>query len=367
MKIVTVVGARPQFVKAAVVSRAFQKHAEVEEIMIHTGQHFDRNMSDVFFEEMQLPKPDYFLNINRLGHGAMTGQMLEKIEAVLSDEKPDWVLVYGDTNSTLAGALAAKKLDMKVAHVEAGLRSFNLKMPEEINRILTDRISDVLFCPTDTAVENLHREGFCNFPSKIVKTGDVMFDAALFYAAQSERKSTIVPRLRKLYPTFDENNFILCTIHRQENTTQKQRLEQIFKAISAMSRETSLVLPLHPGTKKQLERFGIKPHNAHKLIILEPLGYFDIIQLLKNANFVMTDSGGMQKEAYFFKKPCLTLRDQTEWVELTDAGVNFLCEANCDKIMLRFKELLINKYDFSQELYGSGDASGLIAEFFIKN
>ena len=245
MKVVTVIGARPQFIKAAVVSRVFAQSENVNEIIVHTGQHFDTNMSDVFFEEMCIPKPHYNLNINGLGHGAMTGQMLEKIEEVLLTEKPDWVLVYGDTNSTIAGALAAKKLHIKVAHVEAGLRSFNMDMPEEINRILTDRISNTLFCPTDVAVNNLYNEGYKNIGCSIIKNGDVMQDAALFYADKCRKPETELP-----------DKFILCTVHRAENTDDKDRLLNIFSALEAISKECKVVLPLHPRTKAKLINYG---------------------------------------------------------------------------------------------------------------
>lgn len=241
MKIVTIIGARPQFIKAAVVSRAFASCGEMEEVIVHTGQHYDANMSEVFFEEMSIPKPHYNLNINGLGHGAMTGQMLEKIEEVLIKEKPEWVLVYGDTNSTIAGALAAKKLHIRVAHVEAGLRSFNMDMPEEINRILTDRISDVLFCPTGTAVENLKREGFENMGCRIVKNGDVMQDAALFYAEKAKQPELTIPE-----------HFVLGTVHRAENTDNPERLMGIFSALENISETWPVVLPLHPRTRGKL-------------------------------------------------------------------------------------------------------------------
>jgi len=299
MKIVTVVGARPQFVKAAVVSRAIAEHnqknstSEIQELIVHTGQHFDDNMSSVFFDQMNIPKPHYNLEINSLSHGAMTGKMLAKIEEVLLTEKPDWVLVYGDTNSTIAGALAAKKLHIKVAHVEAGLRSFNMRMPEEINRILTDRISDILFCPTQTAIDNLSNEGYDTIDIKQVQCGDVMYDAALFYTNRSNRPEPV-----------DENaDFILSTIHRQENTDDKAKLTDIFEALKEIASQRRIILPLHPRTIKKLENFGIKPDE--NIQILAPVGYFEMIWLLSNCSCVITDSGGLQKEAFFFKKPCI--------------------------------------------------------------
>lgn len=345
MKIVTIIGARPQFVKAAVVSRVLAGAEGVEEIIVHTGQHFDANMSDVFFEEMCIPKPHYNLNINGLSHGAMTGQMLEKIEEVLIKEKPDWVLVYGDTNSTIAGALAAKKLHIRVAHVEAGLRSFNMDMPEEINRILTDRISDVLFCPTDTAVENLKREGFESMECRIVKNGDVMQDAALFYADKAKRPEVAIPE-----------HFVLCTVHRAENTDDPKRLAGIFSALEKISEEWPVVLPLHPRTRGKLTTLDYDFSNS-KICFIEPVGYLEMVWLLKNCELVMTDSGGLQKEAYFFEKYCVTMRDETEWVELVENGFNLLAGSDCDRILRCVGELrLKDQAGFEDRLYGKGDA-----------
>lgn len=344
MKVLTVVGARPQFVKAAVVSRELQKQG-VDEFIVHTGQHFDKGMSDIFFEEMQIPKPKYNLAINGLGHGAMTGQMLEGIEKIILDEQPDWVLVYGDTNSTLAGALAAKKLHVKIAHVEAGLRSFNMRMPEEVNRILTDRISDKLFCPTQTAVNNLQTEGYDNIDIEVVNTGDVMQDAALFYAKTSEQKSTVVK---------DNNlsNFILCTCHRAENTDDLDRLKSIVSALNKVNETTQVVLPIHPRTKAIIENNNIQVN----FTIIPPVGYFDMIELLKNCELVMTDSGGLQKEAFFFEKNCITMRDETEWVELVKGGFNVLVGANYDRIVNAYSKMKNQKNDFSVDLYGGGKA-----------
>ena len=325
MKIITIIGARPQFVKAAVVSRVLAVAEGVEEIIVHTGQHFDANMSDVFFEEMCIPKPHYNLNINGLGHGAMTGQMLEKIEEVLIKEKPDWVLVYGDTNSTIAGALAAKKLHIRVAHVEAGLRSFNMDMPEEINRILTDRISDVLFCPTDTAVE--------------------MQDAALFYADKAKRPEVAIPE-----------HFVLCTVHRAENTDDPKRLAGIFSALEKISEEWPVVLPLHPRTRGKLMALNYDFSNS-KICFIDPVGYLEMVWLLKNCKMVMTDSGGLQKEAYFFGKYCVTMRDETEWVELVENGFNLLAGSDHDRILQSVKELQEKgQACFENRLYGKGDA-----------
>lgn len=346
MKIVTIVGARPQFVKAAAVSREITKHPEIKEIIVHTGQHFDANMSDIFFEEMHIPRPDYFLDVNSVGHGAMTGRMLEKIEEVLLKEKPDYVMVYGDTNSTLAGALAAKKVYIKVVHVEAGLRSFNMRMPEEINRILTDRISDILCCPTENAITNLEREGFRHFPSQIVNTGDVMQDAALFYSSYSADKSRIIQE-RKL----EQGRFVLCTIHRAENTDDSNRLKSIVEALNEVARQMDIVLPLHPRTQKILQERDFKLNFDP----IDPVGYFDMIELLKNTACVMTDSGGLQKEAFFFSKPCVTLRDETEWVELVQTGANQLVGSDKVKILKAFSAANISQ-TFDNSLYGNGSA-----------
>jgi len=346
MKILTVIGARPQFVKAAALSREFAKHSNVKEILVHTGQHFDANMSKIFFDEMDIPKPKYNLDINSVGHGAMTGRMLEGIENILMTEKPDLLLVYGDTNSTIAGALAAKKLHIKVAHVEAGLRSFNMQMPEEVNRILTDRISDYLLCPTQTAIDNLEKEGYKNIDTQIIRTGDVMQDAAKFYAQKSESKSTVIA----------ENNldkYVLTTLHRAENTDDKQRLTDIVEALNEIHNTICpVVLPLHPRTKAKLEGFDLKL----KITIIDPVGYFDMIELIKNSEMVMTDSGGLQKEAFFFGKNCVTMRDQTEWVELIEANVNVLVGANKSNILKQAKIMLNQKSNFSVDLYGNGNA-----------
>tara|TARA_R110002020_G_scaffold336426_4_gene551803 strand:+ start:71991 stop:73088 length:1098 start_codon:yes stop_codon:yes gene_type:complete len=359
MKIITIVGARPQFVKAAVVSRAIEEHNNfgkgvlIEELIVHTGQHFDQNMSSVFFDQMNIPKPHYNLDINSLSHGAMTGKMLEKIEEILLNEKPDWVLVYGDTNSTVAGALAAKKLHIKVAHVEAGLRSFNMRMPEEINRILTDRISDILFCPTWTAINNLKNEGYDTLDIKQVQCGDVMYDAALYYTDRSIRPESVI----------QGNHFVLSTIHRQENTDNKDKLSTIFEALKKVSQNQKVIIPLHPRTIKKLEDFGIIPDR--NIQILEPVGYFEMIWLLSNCTCVITDSGGLQKEAFFFKKPCITVREETEWVELINNKVNFLTGSDKDKIIDTFNYIKKTTIDFNMNLYGKGDTGHLIVQELI--
>lgn len=364
IKIVTVIGARPQFVKAAAVSRALAEHTRaghlptITEVIVHTGQHFDENMSEIFFAEMDIPRPDYHLEINSLSHGAMTGRMLEKIEEVLLKEKPDWVLVYGDTNSTVAGALAAKKLHIKVAHVEAGLRSYNMAMPEEINRILTDRISDLLFCPTETATDNLKREGFETFTCRIVKTGDVMQDAALFYRDTAARKSDIVSRLG-----VSAKPFALCTIHRAENTDSPERLATIMGALNDISSEMEIILPIHPRTRKIMETRGLKT----QCTMIDPVGYFDMIQLLEHTRIVLTDSGGLQKEAFFFGKPCVTLRDETEWTELVAGGYNILVGADKNKICGGFNLMRTTVRDYQVDLYGNGKASYSIVASLLRS
>jgi UDP-GlcNAc3NAcA epimerase len=345
IKILTILGARPQFIKAGSVSREIALHSDIEEVIVHTGQHYDTNMSDIFFEEMQIPKPTYFLGIGGISHGAMTGQMMEKIEEVALKENPDWIMVYGDTNSTLAGALVASKLDIKLAHIEAGLRSFNMKMPEEINRILTDRVSNLLFCPTDIAINNLTNEGFDRMNCKVVKTGDVMLDGAIFY-----KKLAIKPSFKI------EENFVLCTIHRAENTDSIANLKGIFDALNEISKEAQIILPLHPRTKKVIESHKIDTSN---LTIVDPLGYLEMVWLIDNCNIILTDSGGLQKEAYFFSKQCITLRDETEWVELVNIGANVLVGANKMKIISEFKNRK-NFLNHIEHLYGSGHASSKI-------
>ncbi len=348
-KIITIVGARPQFIKAATLSRQFQILG-VEELIIHTGQHFDTNMSDVFFDEMEIPKPAYQLEIHNLTHGAMTGRMLEGIEEILLKEKPDGVLVYGDTNSTLAGALAASKLHLPVIHIEAGLRSFNMTMPEEINRILTDRISNYLFCPTNTAIANLKREGFDNMPLKIFKNGDVMQDAAMYYTAKAEQKSKILKRIGL-------SKFILATIHRQENTDSPENLKNIIDGLNEINCEIPVVVPIHPRTRNILAQLNIIP----EFKLIDPVGYFDMIMLLKSCQLVITDSGGVQKEAFFFGKNCITLREQTEWIELVENGFNILVGSDSGKLKAAFELFKTKKSDFLINLYGNGKAAEIAA------
>ena len=348
MKILTILGARPQFIKAGAVSREIAKYDNIKEIIVHTGQHYDSNMSDIFFEELHLPKPDYYLGIGGKTHGAMTGQMIEKIEEVAFKEKPDIIMVYGDTNSTLAGAIVGSKMHIPIAHVEAGLRSFNIKMPEEVNRILTDRVSKWLFCPIDTAVENLKKEGFENFDCKVIKSGDVMQDAALFYRQYAKKPENVEI----------EENFILSTIHRAENTDNENRLKNIFEALETIAKEKQVILPLHPRTKRIIQNIGLKLKN---ITIIEPVGYLEMVWLLDNSDMVITDSGGLQKEAFFFKKPCITLRDETEWVELIENKFNVLAGANKEKILDVYRSFEFNN-NFDVDLYGDGRASERIVK-----
>ena len=358
MKILSVVGARPQFIKAAAVSRVLRASPGVREVLVHTGQHYDDNMSQVFFEELEIPDPDYHLGIGGGTHGQNTGRMLEAIEGVLLKEKPDWVLVYGDTDSTLAGALAAVKLHIPVAHVEAGLRSFNRRMPEEINRILTDHASDLLFAPTETAVQNLLREGIPE--NRIHLVGDVMYDAALHYGAKAERKSRILERLG-----LQAKGYVLATIHRAENTDDQERLRVILEALAEVHQEVPVVFPVHPRTRKRAEAFGLGSY-LEKVVALEPVGYLDMVMLEKNARLIVTDSGGVQKEAYFYRVPCVTVREETEWVELLKAEWNYLAAPqNAKDLALTILHRMRTK-GVEIDLYGDGRASQKISDFFRK-
>ena len=353
IKIVTILGARPQFIKAGALSRKLKTENEIEEVLVHTGQHYDNAMSEVFFEELQLPKPQYNLGLGGLSHGAMTGRMIEKIEEILSQEKPHFTLVYGDTDSTLAGALASVKLHIPIIHIEAGLRSFNLAMPEEVNRILTDRISKILFVPTQNAMQNLRNEGFLNFDCRIVQSGDIMQDVALHYAKIAKKPTLEIP-----------HTFALCTIHRAENTDCIYRLQEIFTALREIAKQTQVILPLHPRTQKILMQKNI---STQGVTILEPVSYLEMIYLLQSCKLVLTDSGGLQKEAYFFKKPCLTLRDETEWVELVEKGYNTIVGANKEKIIQGFLKIADNSsIEFCNALYGEGKAAEIIIQTIKK-
>ncbi|MCB8817216.1 non-hydrolyzing UDP-N-acetylglucosamine 2-epimerase [Desulfosporosinus shakirovi] len=353
MKIATVVGARPQFIKAASVSRVLRR--DHQEILIHTGQHYDTNMSDIFFDELHIPRPDFHLGIGSGRHGAQTGAILEKVEEVLIQETPDALLVYGDTNSTLAGALAASKLHIPVIHIEAGLRSFNRRMPEEINRILTDHLSGRLSCPTETAVKNLIAEGITEGVSQ---DGDVMYDAFLYNLELAKEKSTILQMLG-----LGPKSYILCTIHRAENTDDPARLTQILKALSKIS--LPVVLPLHPRTRKIVHELGLTSL-LNRLKVIEPVGYLDMITLEANTLKLVTDSGGVQKEAYFAGVPCITMRDETEWVETVDVGWNRLTGADEEKILEAVE--MFTPPENHPSIFGDGKAAEqIVATFGKKN
>jgi UDP-GlcNAc3NAcA epimerase len=345
-KILTVIGARPQFVKAAPVSEALA--TVVREVVVHTGQHYDASMSDVFFHDLRIKAPDYNLDVGSGSHGEQTGEMLKRVEQVMMKEKPDLVMVYGDTNSTLAGALAAAKLHIPVAHVEAGLRSFNRAMPEEINRVITDHLSALLFIPSQTAEGQLREEGITN---GLHVTGDVMYDAVLRYAPVAAKVSKY-PGLLNLEP----RGFYLCTIHRAENTDDGDKLRQIFKALNVL--HLPVVLPLHPRTRAKLEQTGISA--GSNLRIIDPVGYLDMLQLLQCTAAVITDSGGLQKEAYYVGVPCITLRSETEWTETVDAGWNRLAGHEEERIV-EAVDAASNPPNRRPELYGDGKAAGRIA------
>ena len=374
MKIVTIIGARPQFIKAAPVSRAIAEHNRLTEVIIHTGQHFDADMSDVFFKELDIPKPDYNLGVNSTSHGAMTGRMLEKIEEILIKEKPDWVLVYGDTNSTLAGALAAVKLHIPIGHVEAGLRSFNREMPEEHNRVLTDHCADILFCPTQNAVENLQAEGIISRahqlnsssaqepPRTVALVGDTMYDAVLQFSEIARRQSTILEDLG-----IRSKEYLLATVHRPYNTDIPENLENIISAFLEINEP--IIFPVHPRTRQKLNSlpsqqltistaYQLKSLSAYQLKslnLISPIGYLDMLILEQNAKAILTDSGGMQKEAYFFGVPCVTMRTETEWVETVETGWNVVVGADRKKIVEAVGSFKIDK--LRPELYGNGRAA----------
>lgn len=355
-KIVTVLGARPQFIKASAVSAAIAKADSLAEVVIHTGQHFDANMSDVFFAELGMSRPAHYLNIHGGTHGAMTGRMLSEVERVLLEEKPDTVLVYGDTNSTLAGALAAIKLHIPVAHVEAGLRSFNMRMPEEINRILTDRISSWLFAPTAAAMQHLVTEGMD--PGKTHLVGDVMYDVALYHGA---RVSPETGMLRQL--NLQPGSYVLATVHRAENTDSPERLGAIVDALDSIAKNIRVVWPMHPRTRAVLQRGGRLEQFSRQVTLIDPVGYLDMVQLEKYSALIATDSGGVQKEAFFFGVPCVTLRDETEWVELVASGWNRLASpVSGDAVQSAIEDALGSK---GQPIRPYGD--GRAAEMIVSN
>ncbi len=354
MRIVTVIGARPQFIKAATVSRVIDGLPGMEEILLHTGQHFDDNMSQVFFSELEIPKPKYNLGLGGRTHGSMTGRQLEAIEEVLLREKPDWTLVYGDTNSTLAGVLAAVKLHIPVAHVEAGLRSFNRAMPEEINRVLTDHAADLLFAPTKRAISNLEDEGIAD---RCYFVGDVMYDAALFYGEKAESCSSIIKTLG-----IKQGEYVLVTIHRAENTDDPSRIGEIVSAMCELGESREVVFPLHPRTKASLQANGILEKLSSNVLVINPVGYLDMVMLEKHASLVVTDSGGVQKEAFFQKVPCVTLRAETEWGELVSSGWNILATpSDKDAIMQVISDSIGTKGEPIAP-YGNGKASERIVE-----
>lgn len=353
MKIISIVGARPQFIKATPLSLELRKH--FNEILLHTGQHFDYEMSDIFFRQLNIPKPKYNLNIRETNHGVQTGKMLEKIESVLLKENPDLVIVFGDTNSTLAGALAAVKLHIPVAHVEAGLRSYNNSMPEEINRILTDKMSSLLFVPSKHSENILKSEGI---NKGVYITGDIMYDSILHFKKIAKQKSNIKGELK-----VKKNNFILATIHRAENTDVKNNLAAIFEIFADCNK--SVILPVHPRTKNKLSQFKIKINS--NIILIPPVSYLDMINLLDNAECVLTDSGGVQKEAYYLATPCITLRNETEWIETIKSGWNILSGINKLKVKTALKKLQVIIKLKRPDIYGNGKTAKIITDIIFKN
>ena len=357
MKVATVVGARPQFIKAAAVTRVFGQRPDVTELIIHTGQHYDPAMSQVFFDELNLPVPYVNAAVGSGPHGEQTGRMLEVMERVLVDMKPDVVLIYGDTNSTLAGALAAVKLHIPVAHVEAGLRSFNRRMPEEINRVVTDHVSSILFAPTEAAIVNLANEGI---REDVHLTGDVMFDATLYYTSKAEKTSRVLENV-----ALTDQPYVLATMHRAENTDDPARLAAIWGALCRLSSDCRVVLPLHPRTRKKIAELGVA--QPATLRIIEPVGYLDMLKLEAHARLVVTDSGGVQKEAFFNRVPCVTLRSETEWVELVDSGWNRLvAEDSEERIFSALAEALhAENPQSAPSPYGDGEAARRIVDLLI--
>lgn len=362
LKVATIVGARPQFIKAAAVSRVIRDEYtdRISEVLVHTGQHYDENMSQVFFRELDIPAAKYNLGIAGGQHGKMTGQMLAAIEKVLLAEQPDWVLLYGDTNSTLAGALAAVKLQIPVAHVEAGLRSFNMRMPEEVNRILTDRVSTLLFCPTPSALRNLKAEGLTK---GVQNVGDVMYDAALYYRERARNTSDILSRL-----SLRAGEFALSTCHRAENTEDPIRLREICIGLSKVGGSLPVVFPIHPRTRRMITEHGLQRHLLH-VTVVDPISFFDMVALEQAAKLILTDSGGVQKEAFFYGVPCITMRDETEWVETVDSGANRLVGANRDRIHEAARHFLTQKIriDALTHVYGTGKAASAVLTHIVRH
>lgn len=358
MRILTVIGTRPQIIKASVVSKQFVQSG-IDEIVLHTGQHYDTNMSSQFFEELELPYPSINLNIHHLGHSAMTGRMIESIADSIKKTAPDAVLVYGDCNSTLAGAIAAKQAKKKLIHIEAGLRSHRQDMPEELNRVIVDRISDYLFCPTQLAMQNLQKEGFEHLNADVVLSGDVMEDAALTFSATADQKSNLFER----HPEFQKGQYILCTIHREENIYSQKKLIAIAAAIHELSKSWQVIIPLHPATRQQLQQFNL----TLDAYLTSPLGYLDMNLLVRHAKLVMTDSGGLQKEAFFFNKFCITLREETEWKELVEGGYNRLAGTNPDTITVAAREFEKKNFVKRYPYFGGGQAAKAIIKHLQKS
>jgi UDP-GlcNAc3NAcA epimerase len=373
-KIITVIGARPQIIKAAAISRAIKNSFSdvLNEVIVHTGQHYDDNMSAIFFEELGIPNPQFNLNVGSGSHGAQTAKMIEGMEKLMLDEKPDGVVIYGDTNSTIAAALAASKIHVPVFHIEAGLRSYNKSMPEEVNRILSDHISTLLFCPTKTAVDNLVKEGFSTLNENIPTVdkphvhlcGDIMFDNSMYFSSISDQKSRILDEI-----DVSDKNYILVTIHRNANTDDAIRLNSIFNALIYIQNTTGfdIVLPLHPRTNKMMDQLLNEENKAllrdnKKIKIIPPAGFLDIISLEKNASLIITDSGGLQKEAFFFKKPCVILRPETEWVEIVENGNAIIADADQQKIVAAANHLLSYKDYTFPNLFGDAKS----AEFIVQ-
>ncbi len=354
-KIISVVGARPQFIKAAMISRELKKSQIYEELLVHTGQHYDFNMSDIFFRDLAIPKPNYFLQVGSKQHGEQTAFMLEKIEKILITEQPDYLLVYGDTNSTLAGALAAAKLHIPIAHIESGLRSFNLKMPEEINRKITDHLSTLLFCPTQIAIDHALKEGINK--EKLFLVGDVMYDAAL-YAKQLTEKNAIFDELN-----IEKKSYLLVTVHRAENTDNPVNLKNLLQGLLKLSEKYTLIFPIHPRTRLAIEKNKLLDAVPSSFKIIDPVGYLDMTTLERYASLIITDSGGVQKEAYFYQIPCITIRDETEWPELITAGWNTLCTSKEFDSLPKKVDQYIEKFGESIEFYGNGNAAAKIVKY----
>jgi UDP-GlcNAc3NAcA epimerase len=352
-----IVGARPQFIKMAAVNRAAKQHSDHEQLILHTGQHYDDNMSKVFFDELEIPDPDFYLGVSGLPHGAMTGRMLEGIESVLLESRPDWVVVFGDTNSTLAGALAAVKQGIPCAHVEAGLRSYNRRMPEEINRVLADSCADLLLTPTALATKHLLQEGIP--PERIRQVGDVMQDVAIYYKERAGSSES----LSKFGVT--SNGYVLATLHRAENTDDLAVLRPIIEGLIEVARQQPLLIPLHPRTRAVLKKAGWLAELAAHALIVDPVGYKSMVLLESNAKAIITDSGGVQKEAYFFQKPCLILRRETEWVELVEKGFHQLVNPSHEELAPLLEKACSRSYDWSEALYGSGKAGHEIIEALL--